>query len=129
MRNSADGVAMMQAHEDPEVFRLRLGKCLDFEYNEDSFSGLFQRKDPREAGPLLDLERAFNKLEKVAIKFRKERGRPLVLIIEGLHFVQPDQAGNALLHLLGQRAEAWAAAGVCTFVFTSDDFHPYQHLS
>lgn len=46
---------MMEAHEDPEVFRLRLGKALDFEYNEDSFAGLFQRKDPREAGPLLDM--------------------------------------------------------------------------
>ena len=26
------------------------GKCLDYEYNEDSFAGLFSRKDPREGG-------------------------------------------------------------------------------
>lgn len=25
---------MLEAHEDPEVVRLRLGKALDFEYNE-----------------------------------------------------------------------------------------------
>ena len=30
--------------------------------------------------------------------------------------------------MLQQRAESWAAAGVCTMVFTSDDFHPYRHL-
>ena len=87
LKNDADGVAMMEGHEDPEVFRLRLGKCLEFEFNEDSFAGLFQRKDPREAGPLLDIERALNKLEKVAIRFRKERGRPLILIFNNIHFV------------------------------------------
>ena len=32
--NEADGCAMLEAHEDPEVVRLRLGKALDFEYNE-----------------------------------------------------------------------------------------------
>ena len=87
LKNDADGVAMMESHESAEVFRLRLGKCLEFEYNEDSFAGLFQRKDPREAGPLLDIERALNKLEKVAIRFRKERGRPLILVFNNVHFV------------------------------------------
>ena len=28
--------------------RLRLGKALNFEYNEDTQTGLFQRRDPRE---------------------------------------------------------------------------------
>jgi hypothetical protein len=32
--NEADGCAMLEAHEDPEVVRLRLGKAIDFEYNE-----------------------------------------------------------------------------------------------
>lgn len=31
IRNEADGVAMMEGHEDLEVFRLRLGKCLECE--------------------------------------------------------------------------------------------------
>jgi hypothetical protein len=46
--NQADGVAMCDAHPDLEVFRLRLGKALNYEYHEDSQTGLFSRKDPRE---------------------------------------------------------------------------------
>lgn len=44
--NQADGCAMLEAHEDPEVVRLRLGKALDFEYNEVSLSafGLHQAR-------------------------------------------------------------------------------------
>jgi hypothetical protein len=44
----AEGVAMCDAHPDLEVFRLRLGKALNYEFNEDSQTGLFQRRDPRE---------------------------------------------------------------------------------
>jgi len=60
----AEGVSICEAHPDLEVFRLRLGKALNFEYNEDSQTvsnpsgnwgialtyskGLFQRRDPRE---------------------------------------------------------------------------------
>jgi len=44
----AEGVAMCDAHPDLEVFRLRLGKALNFEFNEDSQTSLFQRRDPRE---------------------------------------------------------------------------------
>ena len=47
-RINADGVAVCEAHPDLEVFRLRLGKALNFEFNEDSQTGLFQRRDPRE---------------------------------------------------------------------------------
>ena len=46
--NQADGVSMCDAHPDLEVFRLRLGKALNYEYNEDSQTGLFSRRDPRE---------------------------------------------------------------------------------
>ena len=73
----AEGVSMCDAHPDLEVFRLRLGKALNFEFNEDSQTGLFQRRDPREGqsciiflilprndqlheyigGPALDIER------------------------------------------------------------------------
>lgn len=44
----ADGVALCEAHPDLEVFRLRLGKAINFEFNEDTQTGLFQRRDPRE---------------------------------------------------------------------------------
>jgi len=44
----AEGIAFCDAHPDLEVFRLRLGKALNFEFFEDSQTGLFQRRDPRE---------------------------------------------------------------------------------
>lgn len=44
----AEGVSMCDAHPDMEVFRLRLGKALNYEFHEDSQTGLFQRRDPRE---------------------------------------------------------------------------------
>jgi hypothetical protein len=46
--NQAEGVSMCDAHPDLEVFRLRLGKALNYEYSEDSQTGLFSRRDPRE---------------------------------------------------------------------------------
>lgn len=52
---------MMESHEDLEVFRLRLGKALDYEYNEvilsssvsstvtdEAISGFFRRVVPEE---------------------------------------------------------------------------------
>lgn len=45
--NQADGCAMLEAHEDPEVVRLRLGKALDFEYNEVSPSAVGLQKARR----------------------------------------------------------------------------------
>jgi hypothetical protein len=54
---AADGIAVAEACPDLEVFRLRLGKALNFEFHEDSQTGLFQRRDPREGGPALDIER------------------------------------------------------------------------
>ncbi|KAK4683814.1 hypothetical protein P7C73_g6405, partial [Tremellales sp. Uapishka_1] len=67
------------AHPDLEVFRLRLGKALDFDYYEDWQGSLFSRADPRNGGPALDVERAMNKLEKVALRYTRKHGRPLVL--------------------------------------------------
>ncbi|KAJ7125093.1 hypothetical protein C8R44DRAFT_782304 [Mycena epipterygia] len=121
----ADGVAMLDAHPDLEVFRLKLGKAINYEYNEDSQTGLFQRRDPREGGPALDIERAMNKLEKVALKAARRRGKPLVLIINNVHFFKNDDDGRSMLLQLQQRAEAWAASGIVTCVFMTDDFWPF----
>ncbi|KAJ7350473.1 hypothetical protein DFH08DRAFT_111349 [Mycena albidolilacea] len=121
----ADGVAMLDAHPDLEVFRLKLGKAINYEYNEDSQTGLFQRRDPREGGPALDIERAMNKLEKVALKAARKRGKPLVLIINNVHFFKNDDQGRGMLLQLQQRAEAWAASGIMTCVFMTDDFWPF----
>ncbi|KAF8161282.1 hypothetical protein B0H34DRAFT_700244 [Crassisporium funariophilum] len=122
----AEGVSMCDAHPDLEVFRLRLGKALNFEYNEDTQTGLFQRRDPREGGPALDIERAMNKLEKVALRAAKVRGRPFVLIINNVHFFQNDEAGRNMILQLQQKAESWAASGILTMVFSSDDFWPFH---
>ncbi|KAF5393214.1 hypothetical protein D9757_000518 [Collybiopsis confluens] len=123
----ADGVAMCDAHPDLEVFRLRLGKALNYEYNEDSQTGLFQRRDPREGGPALDIERALNKLEKVAIRCAKRRKKPLVLILNNIHYFNNDDAGRQMVLQLQQRAEAWAAS-IMIMVFTTDDFWPFYAM-
>lgn len=75
-----EGVAMFDAHADLEIFRVRLGKALDFEYHEDNIGSLFSIRGPRDASALLDIERAFNKLEKVALRRRKNLGKPLILV-------------------------------------------------
>ncbi|KAF9529699.1 hypothetical protein CPB83DRAFT_247920 [Crepidotus variabilis] len=123
---NADGVSMCDAHPDLEVFRLRLGKALNFEFNEDTQTGLFQRRDPREGGPALDIERAMNKLEKVALQSARKRGKPFVLIINNIHFFQNNEEGKNMILQLQQRAEAWAASGILTMVFSSDDFWPFH---
>jgi hypothetical protein len=46
--NQAEGVSVCDAHPNLDVFRLRLGRALNYEYNEDSQTGLFQRRDPKE---------------------------------------------------------------------------------
>ncbi|KAF8918241.1 hypothetical protein CPB85DRAFT_1214477 [Mucidula mucida] len=125
----AEGVSMCDAHPDLEVFRLRLGKALNYEYNEDSQTGLFQRRDPREgSGPALDIERALNKLEKVALRSARRTGRPLVLIVNNVHFFKNDDDGRNMLLQLQQRAEAWAASGILTMVFSTDDFWPFYAM-
>jgi hypothetical protein len=113
----ADGCAVVECHPDPEVLRLRLGKALDYAYNEDSQTALFQRRDPREGGPALDIERALNKLEKVALKVARKRGRPLVLVFNNVHMVDPGDEGKNLLLQLQQKAEAWSASGAFVFAW------------
>ncbi|KIJ51319.1 hypothetical protein M422DRAFT_65324 [Sphaerobolus stellatus SS14] len=125
---AADGVSICEAHPDIEVFRLRLGRALNFEYNEDTQTTLFQRRDPREGGPALDIERALNKLEKVALRLARRRGRPLVLIVNNIHMFRNNDEGQALLLQLQQRAESWSESGILTMVFSSDDFWPFLHL-
>ncbi|KAG8875956.1 hypothetical protein FRB97_004607 [Tulasnella sp. 331] len=124
----ADGIAICEAHGDLEVFRSRLGRALNYEYNEDSQTGLFQRRDPREGGPRLDIERALNKLEKVALWFAPKRGRPLVLVINNIQVFNNNEESQRLLIQLQQRAESWAESGIVTMVFSTDDFWPYPLL-
>lgn len=75
---------------------------------------LFSIRGPRDTTALLDIERAFNKMEKVALARRASHGRPLVLIINSTHLVRDDHDGQDLLEMIQQRAEQWAASGLVT---------------
>ena len=53
------------------------------------------------------------KLEKVALRYAKRKKRPLVLIINNVHFFQHTDEGRDMLLLLQQKAESWAESGTC----------------
>ncbi|KAK8012602.1 hypothetical protein PG991_009977 [Apiospora marii] len=127
-KNDGDGCSMFEAHADLEIFRIRLGKALDYEYHEDYIGGYFSERGPRDTTALLDIERAFNKLEKVALMYRRERNKPLVLVVNQTHLIRDDNDGKDLLELLQQRAEAWAAAGLVTMIFNTDDYWVYERF-
>lgn len=126
---NGDGIAMLEAHNDLEVFRLRLGKAIDYEFHEDYIGGLFSIRGPRDSSPLLDIERALNQLEKVAWSMRKRRGKPLIMIINNIHLFKDDEPGKHLLEILQQRAEIWAGNELVTTVFTSDEFWTLERLT
>ncbi|KUJ14904.1 uncharacterized protein LY89DRAFT_649490 [Mollisia scopiformis] len=125
---NGEGCSMFEAHADSEIFRVRLGKALDFEFHEDYIGSYFSERGPRDSTALLDIERAFNKLEKVALKRRKLVGKPLIIIINAVHLLRDDEDGRDLLELLQQRAEQWAAANLVTMVFNSDEYWVYERL-
>jgi hypothetical protein len=125
---NGEGVSMFEGHADLEIFRVRLGKALDFEFHEDYIGSYFSERGPRESTALLDIERALNKLEKVALRRRAVVGRPLVLIVNSMHLMRDDEDGRDLLELLQQRAEQWAASNLVTMVFNSDDYWVYERL-
>lgn len=123
-----DGVGMLEAHGDIEVFRIRLGKALDYEYHEDYIGGMFSIRGPRDSTPLLDIERALNKMEKVALSRKAKGSRPLVLMVNNLHYLPDNIEGQQLVDLLQQRAEMWAASGLVTLIFTSDQYRTTEML-
>ena len=124
-----EGCSMFEAHADLEIFRIRLGKALDYEFHEDYIGSLFSIKGPREGNTaILDIERGFNKMEKLALKRRQDVGRPLILIINSTHLLRDDEDGRDLLELIQQRAEQWAASNLVTVVLNSDDYWVYERL-
>ena len=54
---------------------------------------------------------ALNKLEKVALKVARKKGKPLVLIVNNVHYLKNDDDGRNVLLQLQQKAESWAASG------------------
>ena len=77
-----EGVSMFEAHADLEVFRVHLGKALDYEYHEDYIGALFSIEGQRDTTPLLDIERAFNKLERSLWSVGKEGRYPKMEMAE-----------------------------------------------
>lgn len=123
-------VAIFDAHADPEIFRIRLGKALNFAFNEDYIGSLFSIRGPRDTTALLDIERAFNKLEELAIKRRMlgKSDRPLVLIVNNSHLIKDNEEGIKLLELLQQKAEGMSGSELVTMIFNSDDYWVYEKL-
>lgn len=132
-KTDGEGVSMFEGHADLEIFRVRLGKALNYEFHEDYIGSLFSIRGPRDTTALLDIERAFNKLEKIALAQRNKRSRtgrkgPLILIVNCAHLIRDDDDGNDLIELMQQRAEQWAAANLVTMIFNSDDYWVYERL-
>jgi len=123
-----NGVVMMEAHADPEIFRIRLGRCLNFQFHEDNIGALFSIRGPRDASALLDIERAFNRIEQAALARRLKTGRPLVLIVNSAHLIRDDDNGRNLFELIQQRAEQWAAAIIVTLIICTDKYWVYERL-
>lgn len=125
-----NNVAIFDAHADPEIFRIRLGKALNYAYNEDYIGSLFSIRGPRDTTALLDIERAFNKLEELAIKNKLsgKRDKPLILIINNSHLIKENEEGVKLLELLQQKAESLGGSELVTMIFNSDDYWVYEKL-
>lgn len=122
-------VAIFDAHADPEIFRIRLGKALNFTFSEDYIGSLFSIRGPRDTTALLDIERAFSKLEELAIRrVSKTNNRPLVLIINNSHLIKETEEGVKLIELLQQKAESLSGSGLVTIIFNSDDYWVYEKL-
>ncbi|RLV92010.1 hypothetical protein JA1_003365 [Spathaspora sp. JA1] len=123
-------VCMFDAHSDPEIFRIRLGKAINFSFNEDYIGSLFSIKGQRDTTALLDIERAFNKLEELAItRVKKIGNKPLIMIINNVHLIKEDEEeGIKLIELLQQKAEALSGSGLVTMIFNSDDYWVYENL-
>ena len=89
---------------------------------------LFSIRGPRDTTALLDIERALNKLVKIALARRQRKKGPLVLIMNGTHLIRDNDDGRDLLEMMQQRAEQWAASNLVTMVFNSDDYWVYERL-
>ncbi|KAK6201522.1 uncharacterized protein RJT21DRAFT_120583 [Scheffersomyces amazonensis] len=121
-------VTIFDAHADPEIFRIRLGKALNFAYNEDYIGSLFSIRGPRDTTALLDIERAFSKLEELAIRRVQKIHKPLIVIINNAHLIKENEEGIKLLELLQQKAEGLSGSGLVTILFNSDDYWVYEKL-
>lgn len=120
---------ILSRFEIPARWRIESAHPFRFDrFHEDNIGSLFSIRGPRDASAILDIERAFNKFEKVALKRRNQGGTPLILVFNSMHLLKDDEDGRKLLELLQQRAEQWCASRLVTMVFNSDDYWVYERL-
>lgn len=123
--NRVDGedCAVIDCSSDIELMRLRIGNALNFDFFEEYIGSLFSMKGPREATPILDIERAFMKLERILIERRNRTKKPLILVFNNSHLVD-----SSLVELLQQKAENFSSSGMMTMLFISDDYWLFEKL-
>lgn len=69
-----------------------------------------------------------NKLEKVALQLAALRGKPVVLVINNVHYFRNNEEGRNMLLQLQQKAEAWAASGKEQHLFFLQEID-FDHVS
>lgn len=123
--NRVDGkdCVVVDCSSDNELMRLRIGNALNYEFSEDYIGSLFSMKGPRESTPILDIERAFMKLEKVLIERRRKTKKPLIMTFNNSHLVD-----SSIVELLQQKAETFSSSGMLTMLFISDDYWLFEKL-
>ncbi|KAG0683279.1 hypothetical protein C6P40_002139 [Pichia californica] len=114
---------IIDCSSDVELMRLRIGNALNFEFFEDYIGSLFSMKGPRESVPILDVERAFMKLEKVLIDRRNKTNKPLIMVFNNSHLID-----SSLVELLQQKAENFSSSGMMTVMFISDDYWLFEKM-
>ncbi|GME79633.1 unnamed protein product [[Candida] boidinii] len=120
--------AIIDCSSDLELMRIRIGAALNFEFHEDYIGALFSIRGPRDTTALLDIERAFGKLEEVALKRVSKTKEPLVLVFNDMHLIKDDEEGIKLVELLQQKAESLSGSRLATIIFNSDDYWVYENL-
>jgi hypothetical protein len=106
----------------------KFSESINYNMNRDYLGNLLGLSDLSGMSVFQSLERAMHKLEKALIRYQTSKGRPAIIIMNAAHLLPQDDDGKKLLQLFQQRAEKWASSGVCTFVFTSNDYWVYDIL-
>ncbi|TID29913.1 hypothetical protein CANINC_001424 [Pichia inconspicua] len=122
-RVNGNDCVVVDCSSDVELMRLRIGTALNFDFFEDYIGSLFSMKGPRESTPILDIERAFIKLETILLKRRYNTDKPLVMVFNNSHLID-----TSLVELLQQRAESFASSGLLTMLFISEDYWLFEKM-
>lgn len=127
-RIDGKSVAILEAHGGFEIFRIHSGKALNHEFHEDYIGSLSGVRSPRDTTPLLDIERAFKRMGKIALRDQERLGEPLILIVNAVHLLYDNEEGRRLLELIQQHAGLWTASNLVSVVLNSNDCSTTERL-